>query len=508
MKNLRTIRKSLNNNDQLIILNGLYHISNSPNKIYKLTYKKEKAKTIYLEKKSPNHYPIYMKFIKKNRNRFKRLDNLYSYGNMNYKEYNFDNSYDKNNNSFYTDKRQKKTRLSYNPLDLNIINKITDKNESEIKKLKKIFENSQKRKNKEENYRLRYNRIISISPSKRSNKENSKLENKNESNSIKEIKIENNIKNNKEDNNINASNNDDKKYNYTHKMRYLLSKNYCSKKIIKKKYNNKSPYSIISRFKKNSTNSKKNNLINLDINNINNLKNNINYDNIKNINTESSPYINLNKTDINRNYKLEEKYYNNNNIFDSNNNPLDKADIQTDQQDIINNIFLKNKNIDITNNEIEIKLNDLIIIEERINDIIMSLNNIKYIMDIKPINSSILFFSFYFNSSLKNKFPLFFNIKNRIIIKSAFNIIIFMILLIYHLSLNPSMMNKVLLLARTIFEILKINFYLIIRKIEIYYGEEFTQKNRLYFNIFDYYLKENDLYDLKEKEIIEIINIF
>ena len=509
MNNLIVSRKSLNNYAQLNILNELYQISNSPNKIYKLTYKKKKAKTIYLEKKSPNHYPIYMKFIKKNGNESKRLDNLNSFRNSSYKEYNFDNSYNKQRNSFYTDKREK-GRLSYNPLDLNISNKIEYKNESKINKLKKMIE-SQKRKNEEENYRLRYNRFISISPSKSSKKENSKMENKNNS-PIEEMNIEDNIKNNKEDNNDVDSNdnndidNNNNDYNKKHKIRYLLSKNYGGKRFIKKKYNNnKSPYSIISRLKKNNKNITKNNLINPDNNNFNNLKNYINNYSSKNINIANSPDTNLNKTDINRNQKLEKKFYNHN-LLNLNNSPLVKGDIKSDPKDIINNIFLKNKNIEDKNNEIEIKLNDLIIIEERINDIIISLNTIKYIMDIKPINATVLFFLFYFNSSLKNKFPLFFKMKNRIIIKSAFNIIIFMILLIYHLSLNPSMFNKVLLLARKIFEILKINFYLIIRKIEIYYGEEFTQKNKLYFKIFDYYLIENDLYDLKEKEIIEIIN--
>ena len=133
-----------------------------------------------------------MKFIKKNGNESKRLDNLDSFRNSSYKEYNFDNSYNKQRNSFYTDKREK-GRLSYNPLDLNISNKIEYKNESKINKLKKMIE-SQKRKNEEENYRLRYNRFISISPSKSSKKENSKMENKNNS-PIEEMNIEDNIKN-------------------------------------------------------------------------------------------------------------------------------------------------------------------------------------------------------------------------------------------------------------------------------------------------------------------------
>ena len=163
--------------------------------------------------------------------------------------------------------------------------------------------------------------------------------------------------------------------------------------------------------------------------------------------------------------------------------------------------FLKIRN----SNKIGIKLNDLILLKQKLDNIIISLNNKDYLLGNNSINESVEFISFYFNSSLQNKFPLFFNIKNQIIIKSSFNLSLFTCLILYHLLINLSIITKVILLIRRIFGIIKINLFLIIRKIEIYFGEEFIQQNEIYFKVFDYYLQENNLYELKEKEIIDII---
>jgi hypothetical protein len=81
-----------------------------------------------------------------------------------------------------------------------------------------------------------------------------------------------------------------------------------------------------------------------------------------------------------------------------------------------------------------------------------------------------------------------------------------MIILLYHLSLNKSILIKAIFPLRKIFHILKINAYLMVRKIEIFFGEEFCQNNEIFFKVFNIFLKDNDMYDLKEKEIIEIIN--
>ena len=206
----------------------------------------------------------------------------------------------------------------------------------------------------------------------------------------------------------------------------------------------------------------------------------------------SNIYINSNQKSSEINNNANNQKYN-----------IIKEEVSLNRENNINNIFLNNKNY---NNKIEINLNDLILMNEKLNDIIIKLNKANNIKDMQTINESVQFFSFYFNSSLQNKFPLFFNIEKRIIIKSAFNLYLFMFLMIYHLSLNPSILIKVIILLRKIFEVLKINFYLIVRKIEIYFGEEFTQNNEIFFKMFDLFLKNNSIYDLKEIEIIEIIN--
>ena len=166
------------------------------------------------------------------------------------------------------------------------------------------------------------------------------------------------------------------------------------------------------------------------------------------------------------------------------------------------NIFINNN---IYYSDTKIKLDDLIFLEGRFNEIIIAIDKIKNNININIINECSEFFLFYFNSSLKNKFAYFFSEQNHIIIHSAFNLILYMIIIAYHLSLNPSMLIKSILILQKIFELLKMNLYLFIRKIELYYGENFCSKNEIYFNKFNYFLITNGIYDLSEKEIIDII---
>ena len=166
------------------------------------------------------------------------------------------------------------------------------------------------------------------------------------------------------------------------------------------------------------------------------------------------------------------------------------------------NIFINNN---IYYSDTKIKLDDLIFLEGRFNDIIIEIDKIKNNININILNGCSEFFLFYFNSSLKNKFEYFFSEQNHIIIHSAFNLILYMIIVTYHLSLNPSMLIKSILILQKIFDLLKINLYLFIRKIELYYGDIFCSKNEIYFNKFNYFLITNGIYDLSEKDIIDII---
>ena len=223
-----------------------------------------------------------------------------------------------------------------------------------------------------------------------------------------------------------------------------------------------------------------------------------------------------NITNYNNNVNKLNKLYDNNITYMTDNNQIIRQNNERKSfLNIENSPYreLKNSigkdNIFINNNiyysDTKIKLDDLIFLEGRFNDIIIAIDKIKNNININIINECSEFFLFYFNSSLKNKFVYFFSEQNHIIIHSAFNLILYMIIVAYHLSLNPSMLIKSILILQKIFELLKINLYLFIRKIELYYGDYFCSKNEIYFNKFNYFLITNGFYDLSEKEIIDII---
>ena len=171
----------------------------------------------------------------------------------------------------------------------------------------------------------------------------------------------------------------------------------------------------------------------------------------------------------------------------------------------ITDIDSKSVKNNLSNNyNIEIKLEDLILFEERLNDIIIAINQRNY--DIGASNECYEFFVFYFNSSsLKYKFPLFFKEENRLIIQSAINLKLFIIMITYHLSLNPNLLLKLLDDLKFVFSLLKQNLYLFIKKLIIFYGEAFILQNEMYFKNFNYILTKNGLNNLSENEIKEMI---
>ena len=209
---------------------------------------------------------------------------------------------------------------------------------------------------------------------------------------------------------------------------------------------------------------------------------------INNMNNNSTSYM----TDINQ---YRQKQFNksiiNNSLYKESKNNAVKDNIF-----INNNIYYTDPNLD---------LDDLIIMEKKFNDILIVLNNIRYNMNINALNECAEFFIFYFNSSLKNKFIYFFSEKHHLIIHSATNVMLFMILISYHLSLNPNRLAKAILILIQIFDALKVNLYLFVKKIELYFGDSFCNKNEIYFNKFNYFLIKNDIYDISEREIIDII---
>ena len=148
----------------------------------------------------------------------------------------------------------------------------------------------------------------------------------------------------------------------------------------------------------------------------------------------------------------------------------------------------------------EIKLDDLIIFEERLNDILVALNNNNYEPDAS--NECAEFFVFYFHSSLQKNFPSFFNVKNKIIIESANNLTLLAIIITYHLSILKDILKDVLNMVINIFSFLKMNLYLTTKKIQISYGDVFVEKNSFYFKTFNYYLRTQNLINIKEDDII------
>ena len=203
-------------------------------------------------------------------------------------------------------------------------------------------------------------------------------------------------------------------------------------------------------------------------------------------------------------------YFNNNNR----NNNIDNISVNS----FNTNRIEKNKNRDnysaisfdeshnmfnhVNNNNFmpDIKLDDLIIFDERLNDISVALNNRNN--DVDASNECAEFFVFYFHSSLQKIFPSFFSPNNKIVIESANNLTLLAIIITYHLSLIRDILGEVINMINNIFSLLKMNLYLNVKEIQIYYGDEFVERNNFYFKTFNYYLKINSLLNVKEDEII------
>ena len=155
-------------------------------------------------------------------------------------------------------------------------------------------------------------------------------------------------------------------------------------------------------------------------------------------------------------------------------------------------------------NEINLNLDNLTYLEGFLNDIISSLNSNNNIYGINAKNECFQFLKYYKRSSLFNKFHLFFNFDaNRLVIKSAFNLYLFIVVITYYLSTNQLIMNKLIYLLRRIYYILKTNFFLILHQIESLNSELI---NDIHFKTCHYFLNRIG-YDYKnENEKVNLIN--
>ena len=165
-------------------------------------------------------------------------------------------------------------------------------------------------------------------------------------------------------------------------------------------------------------------------------------------------------------------------------------------------ILMKNNPNYQNNLGINIKLDDLIICDEKLNDILIALNNKNKNYEMDASNECAEFFVFYFHSSLQNIFYKFYNAKKKIIIDSANNLTLLAIIVTYHLSINKDILKDIIKIIINIFSLLKTNLYLNVKKIQIFFGDSFVEKNNFYFKTFNYYLRMQNLININEDEII------
>lgn len=472
--------------DNLHFLYRLNRAYNSPRSINSSRYNRQSysrntnnSRTIYLQRTNPiSFFPVRIKLLKKDMNNYSYSPDLNIYYSPSRAGLN-NNSLARN--SLNKDKQSPKFRRTYNHMYTN--NTITSnendqyKNLRRIKRLKNSLGNPKFARNVMVTNNLRNNRFISGSPS-----QNSYLEEKRDKSNEQNRNIEIEIEDNNFNNNNNFKNNSNNYFNRTFNNQFYPNKVF--RNILIKNNNDKSPG--VKSFNTDSNPPQ----VNTGNKQINNLPRKFRVKNMVQILNSKPPNIMPIKENI-----IQEEIHLNDFNFNKN----------------ANNIFLNNNNnnnINVINTYkiIEIKLDDLIFIEGRLNDIILALNDNKNIFDIDAINESVEFFVFYFHSSLKNKLPLFFNELNRIVIKSAFNLNLFVIILTYHLSLNSSMLGTVIILLKKIYELLRMNLFLFIRKIQLYYGDDFCRKNDTYFRTTNYFLGKNGLSNVYENEIIDLVN--
>ena len=458
MRVTKKLRSELELLDSLQRISGYKNIKNS---------KEKSPRTILLQKISSNdnNFPIKVTLLKTKNNNSNK--NLYS------------------TNSNSVGLKQRKIPFPRN--NLNYFNRYDNQNENEqyIKEINDSKDNLKQLKGSFVNSKTKINKNVSESPISNIKYKNSTYKSINQS-PIQKVS----------DNNINLYNNEKAFENIKeHKIRNVLSKNLA--------YNKKKPNSAI-----NSPN------VCVSVSSNGNYQN-VGYQSIRKNSLESNNSNNSNKNNIEygtKTYIGRDNYSVNSFKNKSNNSPKTPSYVT----DIDSNNLQNTKNINNNNNTnilknnyfIDIKLEDLIIYEERLNDIIIAINhennNNKY--DIGASRECYEFFTFYFHSSLKYKFPLFFLEPNRIIIQSAINLKLLIIMITYHLSINPSLIIKILDDLKYIYSLLKQNLYLLIKKLNIFYGEAFILQNEIYFKTFNYILEKNGLDNLNENNIKDIIN--
>ena len=562
------VRKDLQQNFGIInTIRNINKLNPSHNiNLTKIQYP-EKNKTIILQKTSPNNnIPIKVKLVKSNQTHNMNQTQL-NYSQYNklqaspQKRMPLDQIYKDQTSKLITKNKLCNSSSKILDDDLNLNNNHKNINQTEINKLRHSLIYAKEKQTQIEkegqgnqNFSKKDRKYISMSPklTLRFKEENDKgkIEIRNKINRgfviQKNPSLNENI--NKEDENNNKTT-ERAPRKHEHKIRNLLSKNFpynkpkptnklgSSYSILKKKSGeeNKNLINSINSNQLSGETAKLNNQYYNDdamsvtsFNNLNNMNNNMmmnsprttasfmtDIDNNNNNyirNTQQNRYYKISMSP-NRNINMNKTSYNYYNNYNNNNQNITSNDETGFNEKLNNNI---NKNINDSYNDniiynnannikknLEIKLEDLIMIEERLNDICISLNN--NTNDLGASNECIEFFVFYFHSSLTYKFPLLFHENKRILIQSAINLKLFTIVMTYHLSMNIQMLSDVLLYLKNIYSLLKLNLYLFIKKIQIFYGEAFVLQNEMYFKTFNYLLSRNGYDNMNENEIVDLV---
>ncbi len=296
-------------------------------------------------------------------------------------------------------------------------------------------------------------------------------------------------------------------------------------------------YNIISNLTPtNSTSSTKTNITDIEIpnykintysfkNNNNDYENNI-YDNeYQNESNKFYKYYNHNTIDnISMTHKTKRKHSIKLNkslktSYDSNNKKYNQLDYIN--EDFGNRIYDLEKqfyskynslNISLSSKNL-IKVEDLLFISERIDILLKKIKELNVsdslVNDNYANQECFEYLSFYFNSTLLDRYYYYFNKINHLIIKSSNNLEIFCIILTYHFSINQKYFIIYKPIFRKIFPLIKDNFILILKKIlsEIYSYEDsnyFSNKS-IYLTKINKIINDNISNEYSEKRIISII---
>ena len=222
-------------------------------------------------------------------------------------------------------------------------------------------------------------------------------------------------------------------------------------------------------------------------------------------NVKKNPHIYDLKTYYNNNYN-NANLNNVDNMSVNSFNINSRERIRTNKENLsaisMDDAYTLMKNYRYNNIVNNLKLEDLIICDEKLNDILIALNNKNKNYEMDASNECAEFFVFYFHSTLQNVFSQYYNENKKIIIDSASNLTLLSIIITYHLSLNRDILKEIINIIINIFSLLKTNLYLNVKKIQIYFGNSFVEKNNFYFKTFNYYLKRQNLINISEEEII------